>query len=72
MRPMFVQRVVAISEDVMLRWRLLVEQGRKSGHTFSQPDLIIAATALEHDMVLVTRNVKDFAGLSLTILNPWG
>jgi predicted nucleic acid-binding protein len=70
-RPMFVQGVVAISEDVMLRWRLLVEQGRKTGHTFSQPDLIIAATALEHNMVLVTRNVKDFAGLGLTILNPW-
>jgi hypothetical protein len=34
-----------ITEDVMLKWRLLVEEGRKIGHTFSQPDLIIAATA---------------------------
>jgi len=30
----------------MFKWRLLVEDGRKSGYTFSQPDLIIAATAL--------------------------
>jgi mannose-6-phosphate isomerase-like protein (cupin superfamily) len=44
-RPMFEQRVLAISEDVMFKWRLLVEDGRKAGHTFSQPDLIIAATA---------------------------
>jgi predicted nucleic acid-binding protein len=70
-RPMFAHRVLEISEDVMLRWRVLVDQGRKSGHTFSQPDLIIAATALEYDMTLVTRNVRDFSGLSLMIFNPW-
>lgn len=46
-RPMFEQRVLPVSEDVMFKWRLLVEDGRKAGHTFSQPDLIIAATALQ-------------------------
>ena len=46
-RPMFDQRVLEVSEDVMFKWRLLVEDGRKAGHTFSQPDLIIAATALQ-------------------------
>jgi len=39
--PMFYQRVLPVTEDVMLKWRLLVEEGRKVGHTFSQPDLII-------------------------------
>jgi len=48
LRPMFDDRVLPISEDVMFRWRLLVEDGRKAGHTFSQPDLMIAATGLEH------------------------
>ena len=43
-RPMFHQRVLSITEDIMFRWRLLVEDGRRMGHTFSQPDLIIAAT----------------------------
>lgn len=47
LRPMFTQRTLAISEDVMFKWRLLVEEGRKAGHSFSQPDLIIAATALQ-------------------------
>lgn len=55
----------------MLRWRILVDEGRKAGHTFSQPDLIIAATALEHGLTLVTRNRKDFEGLGLDICNPW-
>jgi predicted nucleic acid-binding protein len=32
---------------------------------------MIAATALEHGLTLVTRNVKDFAGLGVVILNPW-
>ena len=47
---MFEQRVLAVTEDVMFKWRLLVEDGRKVGHTFSQPDLIIAATALHHGL----------------------
>jgi predicted nucleic acid-binding protein len=70
-RPMFGQRVLEVSEDVMFRWRLLVEEGRKAGHTFSQPDLIIAATALQHGLAVVTRDVADYQRARVTILNPW-
>ena len=48
------ERSLEVSEDVMFKWRLLVEEGRKTGHTYSQPDLIIAATALQHGSVRVT------------------
>ncbi len=58
-RPMFDQRVLPITEDTMLQWRLLVEEGRKTGHTFSQPDLIIAATAIQHGLTVVTRDRSD-------------
>jgi toxin FitB len=61
---MFSGRVLQISEDAMLRWRHLVEEGRKAGRTYSQPDLIIAALALQHNLTLVTHNNKDFAGLA--------
>ena len=70
-RPMFEQRVLPISEDVMLKWRLLVEEGRKSGHTFSQPDLIIAATALHHGLTLITRDVSDYEKTPVPLINPW-
>ena len=70
-RPMFEQRVLAISEDVMFKWRLLVEDGRKSGYTFSQPDLIIAATALHHGLTVVSRDVSDYQKARAPVLNPW-
>ena len=70
-RPMFGRRVLEVSEDVMFKWRLLVEDGRRAGHTFSQPDLIIAATALQHGLTVVTRDVGDFAPARVPLLNPW-
>jgi predicted nucleic acid-binding protein len=70
-RPMFEQRVLAISEDVMFKWRLLVEEGRKARHTFSQPDLIIAATALDHGLTVVSRDVADYRKARVPVLNPW-
>ena len=70
-RPMFEQRVLPVTEDIMLKWRLLVEDGRKVGYTFSQPDLIIAATALDHDLTVVTRNVSDYERVHAPVFNPW-
>ena len=34
-------------------------------------DGLIAATALEHDLAVVTRNVRDFEDLSVGVFNPW-
>ncbi len=70
-RPMFAGRVLPVSEDVMVKWRLLVEDGRRAGHTFSQPDLIIAATALLHGLTVVTRDTGDYARAGVPLFNPW-
>ncbi|MGA9672042.1 MAG: type II toxin-antitoxin system VapC family toxin [Terracidiphilus sp.] len=70
-RPMFDGRVLEITEDIMLKWRLLVEEGRKTGHTFSQPDLIIAATAIHHGLVVVTRDRSDYDKAHVQVVNPW-
>jgi predicted nucleic acid-binding protein len=70
-RPMFEQRVLAITEDIMFKWRLLVEEGRKVGHTFSQPDLIIAATGQHHGLTIVSRDTADYVKAQVTVFNPW-
>jgi predicted nucleic acid-binding protein len=71
LRPMFEDRVLEITEDIMLKWRLLVEDGRKIGHTFSQPDLIIAATALHHGLTIVSRDTSEYEKANVPVLNPW-
>lgn len=70
-RPLFAQRVLEVSEDVLFKWRLLVEEGRKSGHTFSQPDLFIAATALHHGMTVVSRDTREYERAGVPVFNPW-
>jgi toxin FitB len=70
-RPMFDGRVLQITEDIMLKWRQLVEEGRKAGHTFSQPDLIITATAIHYNLTVVTRDRSDFDKARARVINPW-
>ena len=71
LRPMFEDRVLEITEDIMMKWRLLVEEGRKVGHPFAQPDLLIGATALQHGLTVVSRNTDDFERANVPVLNPW-
>ncbi len=71
LRPMFEDRVLEINEDIMLKWLLLVEEGRKSGHTFAQPDLIIAATALHHGLTIVSRDTSEYEIANVPVVNPW-
>ena len=59
LRPLFQGRVVPITEDVLLRWRQVVEAGRRRGHTYSEPDVLIAAAALLEQLVVVSRDVGE-------------
>jgi predicted nucleic acid-binding protein len=70
-RPMFDRRILVVTENIMFRWRILLEKGRKAGHTYSQPNLIIAATALEHGFTVVTRDQSDFEKSGVAVVNPW-
>lgn len=71
LRPWFSDRILGISEDVVLVWRRMVEKGRKRGYTFSQPDLLIAAIASIHHLYVVTRNVRDFEEAEVPVFNPF-
>lgn len=71
LRPFFMNRVLALDEEIILKWLILLEQGRKQGYTYSQPDLFIATRALHHNLGLVTRNTKDFEKVDILLYNPW-
>ncbi len=64
----FTGRILAVDAAVADRWGRLVAA---AGRPLPAIDSLLAATALEHDLVLVTRNVQDFAGLPVPIFNPW-
>ena len=71
LRAWFAERILELDEEVILTWRRLVELGRAQNHTFAQPDLFIAATAVVHDLCVVTRNIDDFQRTGVSVLNPW-
>jgi toxin FitB len=68
---MFEERALPVTEDVMFKWRLLVAEGRKAGHAYSQPDLIIAATALRHGLTILSRDTSDYERARAPAVNPW-
>ena len=68
---LFSGRILPVTRSVAERWGVLEGQRQLAGRPLHTPDGMIAATALEHGLVLVTRNVKDFSGLGVDLLDPW-
>lgn len=64
----FFGRVLPIDVAVADRWGQLQAA---SARPLAAIDSLLAATSICHDMVLVTRNEKDFAGLPVRVFNPW-
>ena len=71
LRPWFDSRILPVNEGIAERWGILAGECQLKGKPLAIADGLIAATALEHDLTLVTRNVRDFGDLGLSILNPW-
>jgi predicted nucleic acid-binding protein len=71
LRTAFAGRILPVTEEILLKWRQLMEKGRKIGHTYSHPDLLLAATAILHGLTVVTRDRSDFDQAQVPVLNPW-
>ncbi len=69
LRQWFGARILPVSEAIGERWGILDGQCQLKGRPISAPDGLIA-TALGYGRTVATRNVKDFAGLGVGILNP--
>jgi toxin FitB len=71
LRPLFAGRTLAITEEVINRWKTMVVEGQKRGHTYGQPDLFIAAIAALQDLVVVSRDVNEFVEAGVPVFDPW-
>ena len=70
-RVWFGSRILPVDEGVLLTWRSLASDGQKTAYTYSQPDVLIAATALVHGLGVATRNTADFVRAGVALNNPW-
>jgi predicted nucleic acid-binding protein len=71
LRPWFAGRILPVTDIIAERWGELSAELRSKGRPIGMADGLIAATALVHELTVVTRNVKHFSGLGLQVINPW-
>jgi predicted nucleic acid-binding protein len=67
----FSGRILAIDNPVADRWGWLTAESERKGRPLAAIDGLLAATALQHGLTIVSRNVNDFASTNAPILNPW-
>lgn len=68
----FAGRVLPLSNEAVRRWGAVSGTvKRDTGHPPPVIDTLLAATAIEHDLYLVTRNVKDVRRSGAAIFDPW-
>jgi len=64
-------RIIPLDTEVLMKWGNLVARLELAGITLPAIDSLIAATTFTHNFTLVTRNVDDFHGTGIEIVNPW-
>jgi predicted nucleic acid-binding protein len=68
----FYSRILSVSDAIALRWgKTSGEIKRSTGHSPAVIDTMLAATAIEHNLYLATRNVTHVANSGAIVFNPW-
>jgi predicted nucleic acid-binding protein len=71
LRARFEDRILAIDPEVADRWGLLTAGARNSGLVLPVIDGLLAATALEHNLTFVTRDIGQIPSMGVAVFNPW-
>jgi predicted nucleic acid-binding protein len=71
LRARFSGRILSIDAEIANRWGLLAADARGQGKTLSVIGGLLAATAIHHNLTIVSRNVSDFSDLPVAVVNPW-
>ena len=67
----FAGRILPVDERTAFAWGDLMAEAKRRGLGLASMDGLLAATAIAHGLTLVTRNVQDFRGLAVELLDPW-
>jgi predicted nucleic acid-binding protein len=67
----FSGRIMPIDRAIADRWGLLTAEAKRKGNPLSVIDGLLAATALHHNLTVVSRNSSDFSNTPVPVLNPW-
>ena len=71
LRERFEERILAIDQEVADRWGFLTASARNNGIVLPVIDGLLAATALEHNLTLVTRDIGQIPSMGVAVFNPW-
>jgi len=70
--PNFNGRILTFDIKSAQAWGVMTAHNTKTGRPRPHMDSLLASIAIAHDMILVTRNIKDFSGLDIELINPFG
>ena len=71
LRARFSGRVLSVDVEIADRWGLFTAAAKGRGRPLSVIDGLLAATALHHNLAIVSRNVSDFSNVPVPVINPW-
>lgn len=71
LKARFFGRIIPIDSAIADRWGLLAAEAKHKGNALSVIDGLLAATALQHNLTVVSRNSSDFTNTQVQVLNPW-
>ena len=67
----FADRILPLTTDILIEWFQVGRRNAAAGKTRAPADLLIAATARVHELIVVSRNARDFAGTGVLVYDPW-